>query len=1125
MKLSRSAMRTLTTLHWPQILKCWTMSSWLYGACTARTKCYSNASTQFFFASSDSSVEDARALLVAPQSPDAVRLGTQHWLLRRYSSVLVTVDLQLTISPKLSDFVKSIVERMAPETALAEADDAAAGAAADLAGEGDLSNQPLEHIFSRVVVEFALEEERYPLGALPVVYFSHPLLRRGGAHICHNIFKEAHTRIGECAGAPCLFAALSYITEVVTDCVQEQLDAELRIIEAKEAQEAKERKARKLKEKQRAAARQKPVHAPADPLKLQAEIEANRKKARAAKAKKEAAEASISRAAQKAKLKAQYQKRIARAAREGKLDAADAEADKHYKQYYGHLDQAAAKLEQEEAARKRKEHADRRQKELEAAEQAEQEALASKPLQADAHKVDTAPDGLDFVPNDFLQSLIDEVYFNDDDDDDSDTSEVGIKNIGSTSGPMADEARAAAKAALDESLQRRKAVLAKRARKSIELFEAEKRKFRSREYQAMLRQREGLPCYQRRDNILKLIQENEVIVLSGETGCGKTTQLPQMVLEDMMIRKEGARCNIICTQPRRISAIGVSERVADERCERVGQSVGYTIRLERKRSKDTRLLFCTTGVLLRRLQFNSNLDGVSHIFVDEVHERDLNSDMLLILLRDLLKLRARQQAENRRRREELRAAAGLSADANDIIDAGDKEGFKIILMSATINADKFSDYFGGCPTLNVPGRTFPVTPFFLEHILERTGHEIVEGSDYAKKKSALGGSRRNHPAPATSTRLGGNGGPNSQEATPAAAPPTRKELEIMYPDLSAATIQSLSIVDEEVINYDLLESLLEYIHEVEPMGAVLVFMPGMMEIMKLYNRLRDSPLFCNSSKFVVYPLHSALTTEDQKKVFLRPPSGVRKIVIATNIAETSITIDDCVCVVDSGRVKENRYDTEKNMATLLECWVAQASAKQRRGRAGRVQAGTAYHLMATHTWKGLDEYTLPEMLRVPLDETILQLKMLNVTDVRGFFRRALDPPSHAALDQALTSLTGLQALEGVQLFHGEDAGAFGQERNATESLLDSMDRDIAMDGHLTPLGFHLAALAVSPRIGKMLIFGAILRCLGPILTVAATLSYRSPFAAPFDKRDEAAACKQSFTKGYDSDLFLRYSCV
>lgn len=186
--------------------------------------------------------------------------------------------------------------------------------------------------------------------------------------------------------------------------------------------------------------------------------------------------------------------------------------------------------------------------------------------------------------------------------------------------------------------------------------------------------------------------------------------------------------------------------------------------------------------------------------------------------------------------QELRAAAGLPSEQDDILDAGDNEGFKIILMSATINADKFSDYFGGCPTLNVPGRTFPVTPFFLEHILECTGHEIVEGSDYARKKSALGGSRRNHPAPASSMQLGGNGGPNSQEATlaPAAELPTRKELEIMYPDLSAATIQSLSIVDEQVINYDLLESLLEYIHEVSVVLWVSKFL------------LQKSPCLCRS---------------------------------------------------------------------------------------------------------------------------------------------------------------------------------------------------------------------------------------------------------------------------------------
>ena len=220
----------------------------------------------------------------------------------------------------------------------------------------------------------------------------------------------------------------------------------------------------------------------------------------------------------------------------------------------------------------------------------------------------------------------------------------------------------------------------------------------------------------------------------------------------------------------------------------------------------------------------------------------------------------------------------------------------------------------------------------------------MEGSDYARKKSALGGSRRNHPGDSqrmlNSGRVGGNGGPNSQDpqgaaaALPPTGPPSKEELQKMYPDLSAATIHSLNVVDEAVINYDLMETLLQYIHGAEPMGAVLIFMPGMMEIMKLYNRLRDSPLFRDSSKFVVYPLHSALTTEDQKMVFVRPPPNVRKIVISTNIAETSITIDDCVCVVDSGRVKENRYDTVKNMATLLECWVAQASAKQRRGRAG-----------------------------------------------------------------------------------------------------------------------------------------------------------------------------------------------
>lgn len=246
-----------------------------------------------------------------------------------------------------------------------------------------------------------------------------------------------------------------------------------------------------------------------------------------------------------------------------------------------------------------------------------------------------------------------------------------------------------------------------------------------------------------------MISENQVVVISGETGCGKTTQVPQLILDYLIksqkVRKkssrdlclktfslpsclhvhfpsllsiyllfhltvsipfciaspsssQGARANMVCTQPRRISAMGVADRVAQERAERVGQSVGYQIRLESRRSKETRLLFCTTGVLLRRLQCDSELAGVSHIFVDEIHERDLNSDFLLIILKKLLRARP------------------------DI---------KLVLMSATLNAELFADYFGGAPVLHIPGRTFPVKTFFLEDAIEHARYTCAPGSEFA----------------------------------------------------------------------------------------------------------------------------------------------------------------------------------------------------------------------------------------------------------------------------------------------------------------------------------------------------------------------------------------------------------
>jgi ATP-dependent RNA helicase DHX36 len=216
--------------------------------------------------------------------------------------------------------------------------------------------------------------------------------------------------------------------------------------------------------------------------------------------------------------------------------------------------------------------------------------------------------------------------------------------------------------------------------------------------------REKLPAFNMREGFLKAVAANQVLVISGETGCGKTTQLPQFILEEEIDNLRGADCSIICTQPRRISAISVAARVASERGEELGETVGYQIRLESKRSAQTRLLFCTTGVLLRRLVQEPDLVGVSHLLVDEIHERGMNEDFLIIILRDLLP-----------RRPDLR----------------------LVLMSATINAELFSKYFGDAPIMHIPGFTFPVTEFFLEDVLEKTRYKIKSERD-----SSAGSSRK-----------------------------------------------------------------------------------------------------------------------------------------------------------------------------------------------------------------------------------------------------------------------------------------------------------------------------------------------------------------------------------------------
>ncbi|KAL3807673.1 hypothetical protein ACHAXA_000319, partial [Cyclostephanos tholiformis] len=567
----------------------------------------------------------------------------------------------------------------------------------------------------------------------------------------------------------------------------------------------------------------------------------------------------------------------------------------------------------------------------------------------------------------------------------------------------------------------------------------------AKQFQLMLDQRSKLPAFKMRDKLISTIHQNQVTVVSGDTGCGKTTQVPQLILDDLIMNNRGAEANIIVTQPRRISAIGVSERIAAERCEKIGQSVGYSIRLESKRSNKTRLLLCTTGILLRRLQCDPDLASVSHVFVDEVHERDLNTDFLLIILKDLL-----------RRRKSL----------------------KLILMSATLNADRFSSYFGGCPEVSIPGRAQPVKEYRLEDALQVTDHKVTERSECAKKTSSKG----------DDDRL------------------SKSALKKMYPMYNQNVIDSLAVVDESITNYELVAELLQYICTNLEEGAILVFLSGMKEITTAIEALTKIPYFQDSSNVVIYPLHSSLSSAEQTAIFQRPPSGKRKIVLSTNIAETSITIDDVVFVVDSGRVKENRYDDLNKMPTLIECWASKASAKQRRGRAGRVKPGYCWHLFSTHTYdKVLDDYQLPEIMRVGLEDLVLQILVLDLGEPNQFLGKAVDPPTELSIKNALQLLESLGAAE----------------CNWDLTAAKSESTGLVVSTSLTALGYHLASLPVHPRVGKLLIYGALFGVFDESSTIAAAMTSRSPFISSFDNRDAADEAKRGFAS--DDHISILYA--
>uniref|UniRef100_A0A4W6C2F7 ATP-dependent DNA/RNA helicase DHX36 n=1 Tax=Lates calcarifer TaxID=8187 RepID=A0A4W6C2F7_LATCA len=556
-----------------------------------------------------------------------------------------------------------------------------------------------------------------------------------------------------------------------------------------------------------------------------------------------------------------------------------------------------------------------------------------------------------------------------------------------------------------------------------------------------LQNKKSDPKYKEMLELVELINSNRVLVVSGETGCGKTTQVTQFILDDYINRGMGSLCRVVCTQPRRISAISVAERVAAERAESVGNgnSCGYQIRLQsRLPRRQGSVLYCTTGIILQWLHSDPLLSSVSHLVLDEIHERNLQSDVLLIIVKDLLKLR---------------------------------DDLKIILMSATLNAEKFSKYFDNCPMIHIPGLTFPVEEFLLEDIVEMTRYHPQNQDRRSSWKRGFWQGRNSRPEKEEKEA-------EYKESWPCYA----RTLRGRYSD---NTIETLEMLDnDDKIDLELVMALIHHIVRYEEEGAILVFLPGWDNISSLNDLLMAQPMF-RSDRFVIIPLHSLMPTVNQTQVFKRPPPGVRKIVIATNIAETSITIDDVVYVIDGGKIKETNFDTNNNISTMTAEWVSLANAKQRKGRAGRVCPGKCYHLYNGLRASLLDAYQLPEIMRTPLEELCLQIKILKLGYIARFLEKALDPPTDQAVSLAIKNLVDLNALDCSE--------------------------------NLTALGFHLARLPVEPHIGKLILFGALLGCLDPVLTIAASLSFKDPFFIPLGKEKMADMRRKTLSRNSKSD--------
>jgi len=536
-----------------------------------------------------------------------------------------------------------------------------------------------------------------------------------------------------------------------------------------------------------------------------------------------------------------------------------------------------------------------------------------------------------------------------------------------------------------------------------------------------------LPIMDKRERIMEMIDSHQIVIISGPTGCGKSTQVPQFILDKHALERK--LVNIIVTQPRRIAASSLAKRVCEERKWKLGGLVGYQVGLDRAhKSEDTRLLYATTGVLKKIIIAKKNLNDYTHVILDEVHDREEDMDLVLLLCKKLLFTNSR--------------------------------GTKLVLMSATLNEDRLKDYFSThipgigdypAPIIKV-GSQMSVSIFHFEHYTKLLVENKLNQDEFEFDLDRPG--------------LGEKG-----------------------PMLCKLIIQNLEDLEERMKK--------DKNKSGEP-GSVLVFLPGLQEIKTVRDHLMEKD--ANSSDKLTWdciPLHSSISSEEQHKIYDLPLPNHRKIILSTNIAESSLTVPDIKYVIDFCLTKNLRADRDTNYPRLMMEWACKNQLTQRAGRAGRVKHdGRVFRLIPKELESCLPIHVEPEMLRVPLTGVVLDVKMLDLGSPKQLLALAMDPPEMQSLQKTIVGLKEMGAM-----------------------LTTVKGVPVRDDGDLTVLGEIVARLPLDFRLGKLIVLGHVFGLLEDSIIIAAGLNGKSIFTAPFDARVRAYKNKLNWADGTFSDCF------